>query len=119
MVEKAKELEFVVNKTGIHYENAFGLDKSKIQLVGQLVEAYGYDRAVNSLAKMSGYVDTPPTIDQFLHDPHFLGNITGFDPELGRDRLYPAWKKVLGQVFPNPFYSPYNEVIFSGSIGLI
>ena len=109
------EAVLVANKEGLH--NIGGLNESKIQLVEQLVGAYGYDKAMSALAKMSGYVATPPSIDTFIHDTDFLGNILGFDPELGRDRLYPAWKSVLSKVFPNPFYSPYNEVIFSGSIG--
>jgi hypothetical protein len=94
-----------------------GLNDTKVQLVEQLVSAYGYTHAMSALAKVSGYREAPPTIDEFIHDRDYLGNMLGFDEDLGRDRLYPAWKKVLNDVFPNQFYSPYNEVIFSGSIG--
>ena len=109
------EAILVADKKGLR--SSIGLEESKVQLASQLIEAYGYNKAMSALCKMSGYIDTPPTIDTFIHDTDFLGNVLGFDPELGRDRIYPAWKTVLDKVFPNPFYSPYNEVIFSGSIG--
>ncbi len=108
--------KIIANNDGLQVRGS-KLDATRLQLAEQFVSLYGYDKAMSALAKMSGYIDAPPTIDEFIHNPDFLGRIHGFDPELGRDRLFPAWKEVLRDVFPNPFYSPYNEVIFSGSIG--
>lgn len=86
------------------------LDATRFQLAEQLVGAYGYNNAMSALAKMSGYVDSPPDIHTFINDSDFLGNVLG-------TRLYPAWRLLLEDIFPNPFYSPYLEVILSGAIG--
>ena len=55
-----------------------------------------------------GYESVPVDIDTFLNDPYYLGQI------YGEGRVYPYWMDALHKVFPNPLYSPYEEVCLSG-----
>lgn len=87
-----------------------GLESSKAQLVSQLVQKHGLEGTISALARMSGYVDVPPTINQFIDDEQFLGTMLG-------KGLFRTWRVVLNDIFPNQFYSPYLEVILSGAIG--
>jgi len=72
-------------------------------------------RHVEALAKLAGYESVPPGIDQFIEDPYYLGGVLA-DAE-GKSGVYPYWREALRKVFPSPFYSPYLEVIATGSIG--
>lgn len=59
-------------------------------------------------AKAEGYESVPVDIDTFLNDPHYLGQT--YDEGKA---VYPYWRDALHQVFPNPLYSPYEEVCLS------
>lgn len=65
------------------------------------------------LAQMMGYREVPPTIDEFIESDYWLGGVL----ENG-SAVYPYWRRALNQVFPNPFTSPYIEVIATGAIGI-
>jgi hypothetical protein len=93
------------------------VNPAQIQLVKQLVEAYGYDHTMSALANMSGYISTPPTIEQFIFDDDYLGQMLGWDEGEGRNKIYTKWRSALNEIFPNPFHSPYMEIILSGAIG--
>src|ERR1039457_1493161 len=77
----------------------------------QLYERLGKDGAVRYLAKLGGYVEIPPTFEQFIEDDYFMGR------RLGKGKLWPIWKDVLMGIFPHPIYSQYREVVLTGSIG--
>lgn len=66
---------------------------------------------LHSFAKLTGFQENVPDIDDFIHDPYYLGKVLG-------DSLYPIWKKAARQVFPTPYHSPYQEIVLSGGIGL-
>lgn len=84
---------------------------------------YIVDMAENTLADLStedlykaaalaeGYESVPVDIDTFLNDPFYLGQI------YGNGQVYPYWLDALHKVFPNPLYSPYEEVCVTGCIG--
>lgn len=93
------------------------INPAQVQLVEQLVEAYGYEKAMDALAKLSGYTSTPPTIERFIFDDDYLGKMLGVDPDTGKNKVFSKWRAGLNEIFPNPFFSPYMEVIFSGAIG--
>lgn len=65
------------------------------------------------LAQMMGYREVPPTIDEFIESDYWLGGVL----ENG-SAVYPYWRRALNRVFPNPFTSPYIEVIATGAIGI-
>ena len=50
------------------------------------------------------YKEMPPTIEEFLDDPYYLG---------GLFTLFPIWRKVLKEIYPAPFCKKYNQVILS------
>ncbi len=79
------------------------------KMVDRLVDSYGRKATMRILAKKSGFVDVPPTIDEFITDSHYLGGC--FD-------MYDKWQGAMRQVYPNPFFSPYLEVALTGAIGL-
>lgn len=87
-----------------------GLKEAHNQLLDQLVSAHGEKTAMKVLAQMSGYEEMPPTIQEFINDDHYLGSVL-------RETIYPVWRNALYEIFPNPFYSPYLEVIVTGAIG--
>ena len=82
--------------------------KSLEELIQQL--GANPDELYPALAKVLGYVSPPVDIDTFLDSTDYLGYVVG-------NRLYPLWRKVLREVYPNPFYSPYQEVVLTGAIG--
>lgn len=87
--------------TGNNYED----------LMNRLVDSLGEKEAMNTLARMSGYDKAPPTVQEFIDDDMYLG-------ETLSKTLYPTWRNALYEIYPNPFYSPYQEVVLSGAIGL-
>lgn len=84
--------------------------KSIDSLASTLVDAYGEKEAMRTLAKMSGYEDMPPTAEEFIDDSYYLGDVLG-------DMIYPVWRNGLYEIFPNPFHSPYQEIVIKGCIG--
>lgn len=63
-------------------------------------------------AKAEGYESVPVDIDTFLNDPYYLGQT--YDE--GR-AVYPYWREALHKIYPNPLYSPYEEIAVTGCIG--
>lgn len=78
-------------------------------LIKNLSDALGPRQAARVLAKKAGYIDLPPSIDEFMKDPMYLGNAVS---------LYPLWKQTLRQVYPDPCGSPALQVSLGGAIGL-
>lgn len=62
------------------------------------------------------YAEIPVTIDQFLHDPQYLGK--GLTNEEGKFTVFPYWEDTLKKIFPNNVDTMYNTLILSGAIGL-
>ncbi|QIG71470.1 terminase large subunit protein [Rhizobium phage RHph_TM39] len=90
--------------------NTSPVDQSMGALVQNLMAAHGKTETLRTLAKMGGYVDAPPTIDKFIDDDYFMGDMFG-------DNTYPIWRSALYEIYPNPFFSPYLEIVLTGSIG--
>lgn len=60
-------------------------------------------------AKAEGYESVPVDIDTFLNDPYYLGQT--YD---NGKAVYEYWREALHRIYPNPLYSPYEEVCLSG-----
>lgn len=60
-------------------------------------------------AKAEGYESVPVDIDTFLNDPYYLGQT--YD---NGKAVYSYWRDALHKIYPNPLYSPYEEVCLSG-----
>lgn len=63
-------------------------------------------------AKAEGYESVPVDIDTFLNDPYYLGQT--YD---NGSAVYSYWREALHKIYPNPLYSPYEEVAVTGCIG--
>lgn len=59
--------------------------------------------------------ERPVDIWTFLYHPHFLGNLFNNN---GKSMIYPFWARLMGDLYPSPFYNKYNEVLISTAIGL-
>lgn len=63
-------------------------------------------------AELLKYKKIPPTIDQFLDDPYYLGGKDCIGPY-----VFPAWRRVLRDIFPDPINMNYTSMYFTGAIG--
>lgn len=81
------------------------------QSSGGLVTQYGKLATMHSLAKLSGYEEPVPDINTFIDDPYYLGRSLG-------QGIYPIWRQAAVELFPSPYFSPYQEIVLSGAIGL-
>ena len=77
----------------------------------EIIAQYGKTEVLHSLAKLGGYEEQVPDINTFIDDPYYLGK------HLGKG-LYPIWREAVNEIYPTPYYSPYQEIILSGAIGL-
>jgi len=65
------------------------------------------------ISRLLGYEQTPPEIDEFISDQEYLGSVLE-----GGASVYEYWKAALRVIYPNPFKSPYLEVVATGAIGI-
>lgn len=71
-----------------------------------------YDQVI-----LSDYEEIPVSINEFLHNPIYLGK--GLTDSEGRFTLFPYWEKVLNKIFPDPLKpAQYNTLALSGAIGI-
>lgn len=61
-------------------------------------------------ALAEGYESVPVDIETFVNDPQYLG-------QLFAGNVYPYWMERLKKIYPNPFYSPAQEILITGCIG--
>ncbi|MBQ2856447.1 MAG: hypothetical protein IJE78_04855 [Bacteroidaceae bacterium] len=57
---------------------------------------------------LEDFKEVPVSIDQFIADPHYLGEVT----DRGK-KVYPFWKQTLHDIFVHG--NKYNEIILSGA----
>jgi len=72
-----------------------------------------YQKVAKSLKK---YEKAPPTIEEFLCNPYYLGEET----KRG-ERVFPYWKAKLQELYPTPFYEydPDKKIIIlTGATGV-
>lgn len=76
------------------------------QILHELSE-YGESPTYNDIW-LADYSEIPVSIDTFIEDPHYLGNATR-----NGTAVYPAWRKVLRDIFNNG--NKYNEIVLTGA----
>ena len=62
-------------------------------------------------AQMLGYEKLPPTIEEFIESPYYLGGT------YGSGKLYKYWKPILQDIFPDPITTNYSVLVLTGCIG--
>ncbi len=65
-------------------------------------------------ARTESYIETPPTITEFISDNYYLGSSLE-----GGESIFPFWKDKLIDIYPTPFYesNKYKVILLSGSTG--
>jgi len=67
------------------------------------------DTQLKAAGKILGYKKLPPTIDEFIENDYYLGNVAR--------NLYPFWREQLRDIFPTPIHTRYPILVITGSIG--
>lgn len=62
------------------------------------------------------FEEIPVTIDEFLHNPRYLGK--GLINAEGKFTVFPYWENKLKEIFPTNIDTAYNTIVLSGAIGL-
>lgn len=83
-------------------------DEGKISILAKL-DDFSNDTLYRLYGVAAGYVELPVEIDEFIESSEFL-NYEG-------DKVWPWVRKALREIFPNPFFSPYSELLVTGAIG--
>ena len=86
------------------------------QYIEQMIDSHGYKLTLSSLARLSGYAGVPPSITEFISNSHYLKHSL-WNEMRDESIVYPIWRSALRKIYPSPLYSPYREVIATGSIG--
>lgn len=90
-----------------------GYNPTHIQLILNLIKTHGWQSTSSLIAKLNGYREIPPTIDQFIEDDKYLGKVLDHG-----NVIFKVWRQKLRDIFPNEFTSPHFEIIFGGAIGI-
>jgi hypothetical protein len=94
------------------------LSKEEREATLKILKEYASDGSSPLLEKLK-YIDfdeIPVDIHTFLHNKIYLGNAL-YDAE-GRFTLFPYWEKTLEDIFPDNISTKYNNIVFTGAIGL-
>lgn len=62
-------------------------------------------------ARLIGYQSMPPSIEQFIEDPYYMGSI------YGNGKLFPFWIPILKKIYPTPIHTEYNNIVLTGCLG--
>ncbi len=87
--------------------------KDEPPTLGELLKGKTKREIYSIVARLLGYEDIPPEIDTFLSDSAYLGDVLD-----GGKAVYEYWKAALRTIYPNPFESPFLEVVATGAIGI-
>lgn len=66
--------------------------------------------------KYADYKEIPVDIETFLDDDNYLGK--AWKDASGKTKLYPFWRKVLKDIFPNNLETAYDTLLESGARGI-
>ena len=96
-----------------------GLSEPEKAAVLKILQEYSTQSSSNTYTDIlySDYDEIPVGIDEFLHNPKYLGR--GLINEEGKFTVYPYWVEVLKKIFPDPLKpAKYNTLALTGAIGL-
>lgn len=80
--------------------------------VNDVLSSLTNNQKVELLSYLYGFEKTPPSIEEVVESDYYLGKF------FGNGKLYPFWKDVLYDVFPNPILNPYLIHSYGGAIGI-
>lgn len=79
------------------------------------VEDKGFSDTYNKMV-YDDYKEIPADIETFLTDDRYLGK--AWKDSSGKSKLYPFWRKVLKDIFPNNIDTDYDTLLESGARGI-
>lgn len=84
----------------------------------KVLDEFSNEGSSNTLIDLykDDFEEIPVTIEEFLHNPEYLGK--GLIGDDGKFTVYPYWIEVLKKVFPNNIQTAYRTLVLSGAIGL-
>lgn len=85
------------------------LDESSLELIISRIGDLDQNNQIALIAELMGYKSMPPSIDQFISDPFYLGDVCY--------NLYDYWKDILRKIYPTPIHTRYPILVFKGAIG--
>lgn len=103
----------------LNYKELEGLSDIEKQAVLKILQEYSDNGSSDTYNDIlySDYDEIPVSIDEFLHNPIYLGK--GLINEEGKFTVYPYWVDTLKKIFPDPLQpSKYNTLALTGAIGL-
>lgn len=89
------------------YQSCTDQERIYLKQILQELSEYGESPTYNDIW-LADYSEIPVSIDTFIEDPHYLGNATR-----NGTAVYPAWRKVLRDIFNNG--NKYNEIVLTGA----
>ena len=101
--------------SNISLENLSEQERETVNKILKELSNQGSSLRLNSLL-YADYKEIPVDIITFIEDDQYLG-YAWKDAE-GNSKLYPYWKNILKQIFPDPFTTSVNNFIESGARGL-
>lgn len=88
-------------------ENKIIKDELNLDLINSLNPA----QKLELEARLIGYQKMPPSIEEFINDPYYMGSI------YGNNKLYPYWIPILKKIYPSPIHTAYNNIVLTGCLG--
>ena len=100
------------------YEELNNLSEKEREAVLKILGEYSKDGDSKSYQDLitSDYDEVPVDIEEFLHNPKYLGR--GLINADGKFTVFPYWEKKLKEIFPNNLDTAYNTLVLTGAIGL-
>lgn len=94
------------------------LSPEERELAVKILKEYATDgdSALFEELTYADFDEVPVDIHTFIHDRMYLGNAL-YDSE-GRFTIFPYWEKCLEDIFPDNLTTKYNNIVFTGAIGL-
>lgn len=99
--------EDVVKRIQNIYETSTDSEKRILRQILEEISLNGYSQTYEDIW-LADFKEVPVTIDQFITDPLYLGEVTN-----GGKQVYPFWRETLHDVFLHG--NLYNEIILSGA----
>jgi len=79
--------------------------------ISEYLESFSKEKLEQLYSEISGYEMSPVPISEFIHSDNYLG-------QYFEGNFYSHWDRVLNEIYPSPFYSPYWLISLRGALGL-
>lgn len=77
----------------------------------ELIDSLNPAQKLELEARLIGYEKMPPSIEEFISDPYYMGTM------YGNGALYPYWIPILKRIYPTPIHTAYNNIVLTGCLG--